>query len=111
SKDIKLSITSLTRSSEYQKEIVNMGKLAVKNSSHTKGKSFDIDGCGYYQGEEAINPRFTEKYKEKYNPRVHKILEEILIEMKENDIINFIPEYYGTTNQCFHVTIAPKNNL
>ncbi|MEX2411122.1 MAG: DUF5715 family protein [Candidatus Paceibacterota bacterium] len=111
SRNIKLSLTSLTRSVEYQKKIVEMGKLAVENSSHTKGKSFDIDGCGYYEGDKAINPRFTENYKEAYNSRVHQILEEILEEMKNEGIINFIPEYYGTTNQCFHVTIAPGKSL
>lgn len=106
-KDIKLSITSLTRSVEYQKEIISSGKLAVEGSSHTKGKSFDIDGCGYYKGEEAINPRFTDNYKDVYDTRVHTILREILQDLKEQGSLNFIPEYEGTTNQCFHVTVAP----
>lgn len=108
-KDIRLAVTSLTRSVEYQKEIIEKGKLAVENSSHTKGKSFDIDGCGYYKGDEAINPRFTESYKNTYNPEVHTILKKILEKMKKNGRINFIPEYTGTTNQCFHVTRAPIN--
>lgn len=108
SKDIKLSITSLTRSSEYQKEIISSGKLAVEGSSHTKGKSFDIDGCGYYEGEEAINPRFTDNYEDVYNSRVHTILRESLKDFKEKGLLNFIPEYEGTTNQCFHVTVAPE---
>jgi len=104
---IILSITSLIRTAEYQEKLTKRGKLAMPNSPHTKGQSFDIDGCGYYENNKAINPRQSENYKDFYNPRVHQLLRELLEDMKKENCLNYILEYEDTDNQCFHITRNP----
>ena len=104
SKDILLAVTSLVRSVEYQENLIKRGKLGMPDSPHTKGQSFDIDGCGYYDNGKAINPRQSENYRDIYNPHVHHLLKETLEEMKKENCLNYILEYENTDNQCFHVT-------
>ncbi len=108
SDDIRLPITSLVRTVKYQNNLIEQGKLAAENSSHTKGQSFDIDGCGYYIDDDVVNPRFTPNYKEIYEPMVHALLRETLEEMKSDGSLNYIPEYENTDNRCFHVTCSPN---
>lgn len=106
--DIRLAITSLIRTKKYQEEIIKAGKLAMPNSPHTKGQSFDIDGCGYYIKDSVVNPRQCENYLKIYKPLVHQILKEVLDEMKEDEFLTFIQENKGTDSQCFHVTRNPS---
>ncbi len=105
--DIRLAITSLIRTVDYQKEIIRAGKLAMPDSPHTKGQSFDIDGCGYYIENSIVNPRQCENYQEIYKPLVHKILKEVLEEMKNDEYLSYIQEYKNTDSQCFHITRNP----
>ncbi len=105
--DIHLAVTSLIRTKKYQEKIIKAGKLAMPDSPHTKGQSFDIDGCGYYIEDNVVNPRQCENYQEIYKPLVHQILEEILSEMKDKGRLSFIQEYKGSDNQCFHMTRNP----
>lgn len=107
--DIQLAITSLIRTKEYQEDLIKRGKLALKDSTHTKGQAFDIDGCGYYLNGKPINPRQDEEYKKEYNPKVHELLKEVLDEMKSQEVLNYILEFEGTTNQCFHIARNPQN--
>ncbi|NOY35435.1 MAG: hypothetical protein GXP44_00715 [bacterium] len=106
--DIRLAVTSLVRTKEYQKEIISAGKLAMPDSPHTKGQSFDIDGCGYYIEDSVVNPRQCENYREIYKPLVHQILKEVLEEMKNEGRLSYIQEYKNTGNQCFHTTRNPS---
>ncbi len=105
--DICLALTSLVRTKKYQEEIINAGKLAMPDSPHTKGQSFDIDGCGYYIGDSVVNPRQCENYQEIYKPLVHQILKEVLGEMKNEGHLSYIQENKNTGNQCFHITRNP----
>lgn len=107
SEETRLAVTSLIRTTAYQKELMKKGKLAMPESPHTKGQCFDIDGCGYYNGAQAINPRQTNDYQNAYNPIVHKALKEALEEMKAENCLNYILEYEGTNNQCFHIARNP----
>ena len=109
-KNIKLSVTNLIITKEYQRKIIKLGKLATDKASHTKGQSFDIDGCGYYMDGTAINPRFTENYRKIYIPEVHKLLKEVLDEMTEEKVLHYILEFEGTNNQSFHITRSPAYN-
>lgn len=102
--DIRLAVTSLVRTKKYQEKIIAAGKLAMPNSPHTKGQSFDIDGCGYYIENSAVNPRQCENYKEIYKPIVHQVLKDVLDEMKDEGVLYYIQEYKNTNNQCFHIT-------
>ena len=109
-KNIKLAVTNLTITKAYQREIIKQGKLATDKASHSKGQSFDIDGCGYYEDDVAVNPRFTENYKEVYRPEVHELLKEVLDEMTKEHVLHYILEFAGTDNQSFHITRSPEYN-
>lgn len=125
--DIRLAITSLTRTAEYQERLIKTGKIAQPDSPHTRGEAFDIDGSGYYEKATPINARRDEhsayhrafskldaavtnpEYGDysKYNPRVHKILHEVLEDMKAMDKLHYLHEYPGTQYACFHVCRNP----
>lgn len=107
SEETRLAVTSLIRTTAYQEELIKRGKLAMPESPHTKGQCFDIDGCGYYNGGKAVNPRQTDDYQNSHNPNVHETLKETLEEMKAENCLNYILEYKGTDNQCFHITRNP----
>lgn len=127
-KAIRLAITSLVRTTVYQRTIVKAGKLASPDSPHTRGVAFDIDASGYYIGETAVNARqgeqakFHEAFKElgaelpqptyadydRYNPAVHELLKQVLITMTKDQKLHFVIEYPGTTNQVFHVCLNPS---
>ncbi len=106
--EIKLAITNLLISREYQKDLISRGKLALEGSSHSKGQSFDIDGCGYYLNNKSVNPRQTGNYDKIYIKRVHKILKEVLEELKNENALNFIQEFPNSNNQSFHATRNPN---
>lgn len=107
--NIRLPVTSLIRTKKYQEEIISAGKLAMPDSPHTKGQSFDIDGCGYYIEDSVVNPRQCENYQEIYRPLVHQILKEVLDEMKNEGYLSYIQENKNTGNQCFHITRNPAH--
>ena len=124
---IRLSVTSLTRSQEYQQIMREAGKLAMADSPHTRGEAFDIDGAAYYQGKSPVNPRAGKQSRwerafakldarlaapqfldySQYDPRVHTILSEVLAAMAAQAKLNYVLEYPGTTNACFHVCRQP----
>lgn len=107
SSKIRLSVTNLTVSERYQAELIRQGKLATGKSGHTKGESFDIDGAGYYEEGVPINPRLTQDYISRYQPFVHKLLEEVLNNLLKEEKLNYIKEFSGTGNQSFHITRSP----
>ena len=111
--NIVLAVPSLLRTKEYQKKIVDEGVLALPESTHTKGFAFDVDGSGYYLYQEdgntqSINARQSADYLNSYNKEVHEILREVLEEMKSGGLLNYIPEYENTDNQCFHIARNPE---
>lgn len=106
--DIRLAATGMVRTTEYQKELVAKGDLAVQDGPHAKGYSFDIDGCGYYDTKGSINPRQSQRYTEEYIPQVHILLKETLDELKREKKISYILEFPGTSSQGFHITLNPN---
>ena len=109
--EIFLAVTNLLVTADYQKKVALRGKLAVEGSSHSKGHSFDIDGCGYYLGDKTINPRQTPDYEKVYVSKVHAMLVEVLEEMKKGGLLNFIREFPDSNNQSFHITRNPHGIL
>ncbi len=109
--DIRLAITSLTRTMEYQNKLREAGKLAMLDSAHTKGQAFDVDGCGYYEASENINPRQNKNYRVLYNPLIHQLLQETLEEIKLEGKLNYVLEYKGSSNQVFHIARSPRYQL
>lgn len=112
-----LSITSAARSMEYMGVLQSRpDALTIRTpgllSSHVMGWSFDIDGCGLVEANDAgdmvaINPRFPG-----YNPSLaHEsatVLRGVLRERQLAGQINFVEELPQTTRQCFHVCALPE---
>ncbi len=129
SSNIRLAVTSLTRSYEYQQQIVASGKMALSDGPHLRGEAFDIDGCGYYDWDKPVNPRqqkvgrqFQEAFEEigaglakpeiedynLYQRRVHEILQEVLNKRAEAGELHYLHEFPNTTNTVFHVARNPN---
>lgn len=127
--NIRLAITSLTRSYDYQQEIVASGKLALSDGPHLRGEAFDIDGCGYYNWDKPVNPRqkqvgqkFQEAFEElgaglkkpeiedysHYQPRVHQILQEVLERKAKEGVLHYLHEFPNTTNTVYHIARNPN---
>lgn len=106
--DIRLAATGMLRTTEYQKELVAKGDLAIQDGPHAKGYSFDIDGCGYYDAQGSINPRQSDQYEKKYIPKVHELLKETLEELRQKNKLSYIIEFPGTSSQGFHITRNPN---
>ncbi|MEO7617363.1 MAG: DUF5715 family protein [Candidatus Saccharibacteria bacterium] len=125
---IRIAITSLVRTKAYQNTLVKAGKLADPDSAHTRGEAFDLDASGYYIDETPINPRttmqadFQKAFKELgadvftdtfgdfslYQPKVHEILKEVLVDMQTAGKLHFVHEFPGTGNDVFHVCRNPE---
>lgn len=133
--EVKLSVTSLLRSQEYQDKIVASGKLAVSDSTHVTGNAFDIDLGGYYvdlgYGREAtvslrhpvdqqnIASAFSldlgvggeephlRQGPEHFLPAVPEALKTVLFAMHDHGLINSFVEMDGTPNATVHVAPSP----
>jgi len=113
-----LSVTSLLRSTQYQKKIASrkgVRKVAVdptsgKNSSHEFGIAFDIDGGGLYKEVEddfaSVHPRKEHDSHEKIADS-RDTLKGILGGLAKQGYINYCEELPGTQQWCFHVCANP----
>lgn len=111
-----LSITSLARSTPYQRRIAKIyRKLTItdddKLSSHQVGLAFDIDSQGIVRLEDdgtavAVNPRNSRYHAGLVNESRH-VIRDILTDQKDRGFINFVEELPGTQNGCFHVCVNP----
>ncbi len=125
---IRFSITSMVRSAEYQKSIVEAGKLASQDSAHTYGYAFDIDARAYYFGEDSISEvpleqqrAYENEFKSfgidtvespidktrPYDQRVMTILAEVLDDLQDKGLIHYLHELPGTQSSAFHVCVKP----
>jgi uncharacterized protein YcbK (DUF882 family) len=84
----KLVITSTIRSVESQRRLIEEGKPAAVDSSHTYGIAFDISYEGF----------------ERHDPEAMKILEEILQELHQQGKINLIHE---RLQKVWHIALSP----
>ncbi|TAK89499.1 hypothetical protein EPO04_00055 [Patescibacteria group bacterium] len=128
-KNVRLAVTSLTRSQEYQDQIVASGKMALSDGPHLRGEAFDIDGCGYYVGDKPVNPRqkkvggeFHKAFEQmdaglpepelidysEYQPRIHEILHEVLNDLMAKNKLHYLHEFPNTNNTVFHVARNPN---
>jgi len=134
--EVRLSVTSLTRSVVYQDELIANGKLAVADSTHTAGGAFDIDLSGYYEVNgtntpavislrtpeeqapirQAFNGRelgaagmhpFIRPTSE-FDPAVSLALVAAADAMAEEGLINRVVEFPGTNNSCLHIAANPN---
>ena len=85
-----LVVTSLTRSTDYQRKLQEAGIYpAAEDSSHERGLAFDV----------------AVKWFRNNAPRAAEMLQGVLEELKRQGMINFIDE---TTVGCLHVCPSPK---
>lgn len=136
SPDVRLSVSSMSRTEEYQEGLVRAGKLAVIGSSHTAGFAVDIDRSGYYvendEGVRSVTLRPVEYHlavggllhdlagsngfagavslagqDEGFDMRVPFALEQAADLMAGAGYINPVYEFSGTPNACLHVGVRP----
>ncbi len=133
--DVRLAITSMTRSIAYQRNLVAGGKLAVEDSSHTKVifGAVDADLGGYYQGfgddvtavslrepnlQAPISRLFTTELGATpahprllgpagFDPRVPEALLLATAEIYDIGAMNRLEEFAGTDNSCLHMVPHP----
>lgn len=130
---IKMSITSMVRTQEYQDKIAsNPKKLAVFDSTHCTGNAFDVDVSAYYRvaedgshysisdprrhdGQRAISQVIANRYNggdlavlgEGYSNIVTDSLIKAAREMSQVGAINLVEEFTGTENACLHIAVNP----
>lgn len=128
---LRLALSSLSRTVDYQEALVAAGKLAVHDSPHTHGIAFDIPAAECYleiDGEfVSLNPRGDMShyqtdfqrldaqlpqvkrgdYARDFDPRVTSILKSILDERQARGELHYIYEFQGTNNETFHICIKP----
>lgn len=131
---VRLSVTSLTRTEEYQAELVASGKFAVSDSTHVTGNAFDIDLGGYYvdlgDGKEMVvslrepqdQAKIAQAFQDElgvvrvdpirlgakhYNPEVTGALLYVASALHTNEIINTVIEMPNTPNRVLHTVPRP----
>lgn len=133
---VMMSLTSLVRSVEYQRVIVENGQLASTDSTHTTGSAFDIHAKGYYMYRDdvlysvndlpvATSRRIASALRDRYSlnktqdmpitapqewndDRVHAAIDTVTLAMHQWGLINRVVEFEGTPNQCYHIAVNPE---
>lgn len=125
--EIRLALTSMVRSEEYQEELLKAGRFAQPNSPHSMGEAFDLDSAGYYVGEQPMNPRVAVKDQfeagfqkmstrlkpkeladyAQFDPEVTLMLLTVLSQKMREGKLHFIVEFAGTENEIYHICRNP----
>ena len=132
-RSLRLAVTSMTRSQEYQDTLVESGRFASPDSTHCTGNAFDIDVSGYYSyvSKENIvshvDPRrrkasqhignliaqqiggspSTTSQADFYDERVTEAALWTAEVLYEEEVINRIHEFKDTPNACLHIAVNP----
>jgi hypothetical protein len=130
---LRLALTSMVRTQEYQNTLVTSGRFASPDSTHCTGNAFDIDVSGYYSIEpnnhviSHVDPRRRKASKkigsliaekmghtfidniqcESYDPRITQAALRAAEIMYEEDSINMIHEFKDSPNACLHIAVNP----
>ena len=130
---VRFAITSMVRSVEQQNMIIEEGKLAVPDSTHTAGGAFDVDMAGYYEYvdgellrvsvpgrapfhkqliqtliEKGVSEDNLPKFDyERYNPEVPRSAMDVVRIMQDQGLINGVLEFSDTINSCYHIAANP----
>lgn len=133
---LRLSVTSLVRTVEQQKRIVQSGALAVPNSTHEVGEAGDFDASGYYrwdcrEGLQSIPHPDRSPYRvdtisrtlhesaglgnhtppirrpELYDARITDTLVGVAHQMMMDGLVNTVVEFPNTSNRCVHFAANP----
>lgn len=111
--DVLLSISSLYRSAELQRELIESGANAAEISSHQAGVAFDISPNGYYKG---IGKTSTTRGMESFDDENFVRLDHLLEGMENNGFCHVIREYgfredgdqISQYMSCYHVCAVPR---
>jgi uncharacterized protein YcbK (DUF882 family) len=110
--NIYLSITSLYRDEELQKQLQAKTGNASNTSSHLLGAAADIDPNGFYLKQENEFKSINDKnYDQTKIAMLRDSLLEILDQMEQEELISFIKEYKQGKESgysCFHICPNPK---
>lgn len=111
-----LSITSLYRDENLQKQLKSKSVNANDTSSHLLGAAADIDPNAFYLlGEdEEFKPINAKNYPAEEIDVLRKSLFGVLNQMQREGMISFIPEYEPRENNvstlsCFHICPKPED--
>ena len=124
---IFLPVTSVVRSKQYQRGLTERPgrKIAIDvtgegslDSSHEFGFAFDIDATGLYRYDpvqrhvQSINPR-TPGFDTDAElvARSRQDLEDILVFLRDKNIVNYLEEVPGTKEWVFHICVNPNADL
>lgn len=135
--EIRLPVTSMTRSMERQAELTGLpGKLVLppRESGHSTGWDFDLDSSSYYRREDgrwlSVSRRNPEKQQrlfqakakllgaiatpslvakpETYDPRPRLELHRVIAELYAAGRLSPVVEYPNTPNEVIHVGVNPE---
>ena len=130
---LRLAVTSMTRSQEYQDTLVAQGRFASPDSTHCTGNAFDIDVSGYYsyvskdQVISHVDPRrraasqhigkiiskkinndsYRVSYADAYDERITEAALWTAELLYDEEVINRIHEFKDTPNACLHIAVNP----
>lgn len=132
---VRLAVTSMVRSQEYQDELVRAGKFAVPDSTHMTGNAFDIDLGGYYNaledgreatvslrspatqskiGKALVRDLGLEPYNpvrfgpESFEPEVTEAVMRVAEGLHQLGVINRVIEMPESANRVLHVAVSPS---
>ncbi|BCX14668.1 MAG: hypothetical protein KatS3mg088_351 [Patescibacteria group bacterium] len=112
---ILLSVTSLYRTKEEQKRLIEEGKIAADISTHQAGAAIDFDPNGYYYKKNGEIKPISSKDISFYSDFPQKLLE-ILLELEKEGFCNVIVEKnyrekdgkIEEYTSCYHVCALKK---
>jgi hypothetical protein len=111
--DVFLSVTSLYRPRDLQRQLLRKRANAFSKSSHQAGAAIDFDPNGYYEGIKRVPVKRGDKiFNEKYMSALEEVLEQLenegkcqVIREKSFKVIGGkIVEY----DSCYHVCVKPN---
>lgn len=131
--ELRLAVTSMVRTLEYQRLLVEGGRYASQTSTHCVGAAFDLDDSSYYRQEadgsfvscanpeaieartaaaEVIRRRMADgtppmRFDNEYDPRVNIAAEMAATYMHENGLINRLKEFPDKPYSVLHVAANP----
>lgn len=107
-----ISVTSLFRSAEFQRELIEEGANAAEVSSHQAGMTIDIDPNGFYAGPElkSVNVEMGS-----IEPIYKIVLADVLSDLSPDKCNLILEKGYRVIDgkiqeydSCFHICVKPE---
>jgi hypothetical protein len=110
--DVFLSVTSLYRSRDLQRQLLRRKANAFSKSSHQAGAAIDFDPNGYYEGSKRVSVKRGDKiFNERHISALKETLEQLENEGKCRVIwekgFKIVGETVVEYDSCYHVCVKP----